>query len=659
MRKISTIVFFVLGPGILFFSDMRGNFTSQASAKATAEVETAAKRKVAESSQTINAVPGTPDGVLVMQMHALFGKLPAAMPGSEKDTPAMVALGKKLYFEKGISINKTQSCNSCHPIDNKGAGADNRITGKGAEGKSGDRNDPPTLNAGFQIAQFWNGRAATLEEQAQGPPLNPIEMGMADGQAVAERLKGIKDYPADFKKAFPGEKEPVTFSNFSKAIAAFERTLISRGRYDRFMNGDDRAITKQEKEGMRTFINVGCVQCHSGPTMGGMTFQKMGVFHEFTADLGRFEITKLESDRYVFKVPMLRNVTLTAPYFHDGRIGNLAEAVDKMGYFQLNRKMNDEEINNILRFLTILADTERTTAEPISVKESSGIWAPPLTKDIPQGEEGDLIRYGKLLLTDTYAQLGPGAKDEKMHFSGNTLNCTSCHQDSGTKQFGLPWMGVSQVYPQYRSREDKMAALEERINGCFKRSMNGKPLSVDSREMKAMVAYMDWLSKDMPKKILGLKTPKFEGPNRKADVIRGEEMYNRLCMSCHGRNGDGYQSMSAGVSGSHVAPALWGPNSYNNGAGMNRLLTNAAFVRSNMPLGTVWNRPAITKEDAYDIAAYLSSKERPQMSGLEKDYPKLEKKPADCPYPPYADDFSQEQHQYGPFQAIKDAQKNK
>jgi cytochrome c peroxidase len=123
---------------------------------------------------------------MLMQVHALFGKLPATMPCSEQDTPAMIALGKKLYFEKAISINKTKSCNSCHPIDNKGAGADNLKTGKGAIGKSGDRNDPPTMNAGFQIAQFWDGRAATLEEQAQGPPLNAIEMGMPNAEALVE-----------------------------------------------------------------------------------------------------------------------------------------------------------------------------------------------------------------------------------------------------------------------------------------------------------------------------------------------------------------------------------------------------------------------------------------------------------------------------------------
>ncbi|MBW4056689.1 MAG: c-type cytochrome [Proteobacteria bacterium] len=649
-KKRGAVVFLVMGLSALIFSDM-----------ATAETQRkVATCRVVKASHTIKAVPGTPEGVLMMQAQALFGKLPATMPGSEKDTPAMIALGKKLYFETAISINKTQSCNSCHPINNKGAGADHLKTGKGAEGKSGDRNDPPTMNAGYQIAQFWDGRAATLEKQAQGPPLNPIEMGMPDAGALVKRLKNIKQYPVDFKKAFPGEKDPVTFDNFAKAVAAFERTLITRGRFDRFMNGDKQALSSQEMEGLRTFINVGCVQCHSGPNLGGMTFQKMGVFHEYSdKDPGRFKVTNLESDRYVFKVPMLRNVTLTAPYFHDGEVGNLSEAVDMMGYLQLNKKLKVEEVNNILRFLSTLADTKLTTAPSIKAKVSSTAWVAPQMKDIPQGEEGDLIRYGALLLTDTYAQLGSGAKDTKMHFSGNTLNCTNCHLDNGTKQFGLPWMGVSQTYPQYRGRENQVQGLEKRINGCFERSLNGKEMPADSREMKAMVAYVNWLSKDMPKNVYGLGTPKFEGPNRKANVSKGEEVYSRFCMSCHGKNGDGYQTMSVGSSGSHVAPALWGAHSYNNGAGMNRLLTTAAFIHSNMPLGTVWNHPAITNDDAYDIAGYLSSKERPQMSGLEKDYPKLEKKAVDCPYPPYADKFSQEQHQYGPFQAIKAAQKNK
>lgn len=153
--------------------------------------------------------------------------------------------------------------------------------------------------------------------------------------------------------------------------------LVSRGRFDRFRDGDKQALTGQEMEGMRTFINAGCVQCHSGLNLGGRTFQKMGVFHKYTndKDTGLFKFTKLESDKYVFKVSMMRNITLSAPYFHDGEVGNLAEAVDQMGYLQLDKKLKDEEINNILKFLTTLADAERTTEASLEAKGSSAAWA--------------------------------------------------------------------------------------------------------------------------------------------------------------------------------------------------------------------------------------------------------------------------------------------
>ena len=651
-KIITEIIMIVAGAGLLFYIYIIESVVAQAAAT-PAEANVHGTQTVSRMQQ----VPGTRDGILWMQAQALFGRLPQTMPGGEHDTAAMTALGKRLYFEKGISINRTQSCNSCHPIDNNRAGADNLKTGRGAEGKFGNRNDPPTMNAGFQVAQFWDGRAGTLEEQCQGPPLNPIEMGMPDAASVVERLKVIKGYPADFADAFPGEKDPVSFGNFAKAIAAFERTLISRGRFDQYMEGDPEALNRQEMEGMRVFIDTGCVQCHSGPNLGGMTFQKLGLFHDYSnvADIGRFKVTQREADRYVFKVPMLRNVTLTAPYFHDGRIGNLAEVVDLMAFLQLNKMLPDAEINSMLRFVTTLADSRRTTA-PIMEEKTEAVWPQPPSSR-PSGAKGELIRYGELLLTQTYTMLGPGAWDPAMRYSGNAMNCTSCHQENGLKKFGLPWIGVSQMYPQYRAREDEEQSLEARINGCFERSLNGKALPEQSGEMKAMVAYIDWLSRDIPQNINGLGTPGFEGPNRRADLVGGKAVYTRACMSCHGANGQGYRSMSSGKSGGYVAPALWGKGSYNNGAGMNRLLTSAAFIRSNMPLGTQWNHPAITKEDAYDVAGYLSSRPRPRMSDLEKDYPRLKKKAVDCPYPPYADYFPQDQHQYGPFQPIQEARK--
>ena len=484
-------------------------------------------------------------------------------------------------------------------------------------------------------------------------------MGMPDAAAVEQRLKETGDYPALFKAVFPDSEQPVTFDNFAKAVAAFERTLISRARIDRFIAGEKDALSAKERDGMRTFMEVGCIQCHSGPTLGGMTFQKMGIFQEYanTEDMGRYAVTNNEADKYVFKVPMLRNATLTGPYFHDGEVANLGDAIDQMGYLQLDRELTDAQIQSLLRFITALADEKLTTpadAKPASV---AGDWQPPALADVPKNEEGDMIRLGHALLTGTYSQLGPGAKDEAMRFSGNGLTCTNCHQDEGTKRYGLPWMGVSQAYPQYRGREDEEQGLEKRINGCFERSLNGKALAEDSKEMKAMVAYMNWLSKDMSKETKGLGTPKFTPPERKADVEKGGLAYERLCLSCHGAEGDGYQSVSAGDKGDFVIPALWGSNSYNNGAGMNRVLTNAPFIHANMPLGTPWNAPVLTVDEAYDLAGFLSSKDRPQMSGLEKDYPKLEKKPVDCPYPPYTDSFSQEQHQYGPFQPIEQARK--
>ena len=181
------------------------------------------------------------------------------------------------------------------------------------------------------------------------------------------------------------------------------------------------------------FMEVGCIQCHSGPTLGGMTFQKMGIFQEYanTEDMGRYAVTNNEADKYVFKVPMLRNATLTGPYFHDGEVANLGDAIDQMGYLQLDRELTDAQIQSLLRFITALADEKLTTpaeAKPASV---AGDWQPPALADVPKNEEGDMIRLGHALLTGTYSQLGPGAKDEAMRFSGNGLTCTNCHQDEG------------------------------------------------------------------------------------------------------------------------------------------------------------------------------------------------------------------------------------
>ncbi len=301
------------------------------------------------------------------QAKAIFGPLPDAMPGAEQDTPALVELGKRLYFDKQLSINGSQSCNTCHRLDNGLGGADIRPTptSLGAHGEPGTRNAPTVLNAGFQIAQFWDGRAPTLEAQAKGPILNPVEMAMPDENTVNKRIIDNKEYVATFNQAFPNTTNPVTYDNVAKALAAFERTLVTDDRFDDFLNGDDHALTKQERKGLETFLSTGCTACHNGPLLGGMSYQKMGVAHPYSneADLGRYEVTGKASDKYLFKVPTLRNVTITAPYFHDGAVSSLTEAVRQMAWLQLGFKLPDRKVADITAFLSTLTDKKRVQSD--------------------------------------------------------------------------------------------------------------------------------------------------------------------------------------------------------------------------------------------------------------------------------------------------------
>lgn len=282
--------------------------------------------------------------------------IPDKMPGAESDTPAKVALGKKLYFEKRLSINNTQSCNSCHQVDGGKAGVDNEPTSPGALGKRGGRNSPTSLNAGFHTAQFWDGRAATLADQAKGPILNPIEMGLPNEQAALDKLSAVRSYRRDFAKAFPGEATPLTYDNLAKAIASFERTLVTRDRFDQFLKGDDKALSAQEQKGLHEFLTVGCTTCHNGPLLGGNSFRKIGAVNPYSnlADKGRIEITKEEEDLHVFKVPSLRNIATTAPYFHDGGSRSLSDAVQQMAWMQLGQKLSDDQNTSITAFLRAL-----------------------------------------------------------------------------------------------------------------------------------------------------------------------------------------------------------------------------------------------------------------------------------------------------------------
>lgn len=296
----------------------------------------------------------------LMKKAKQFGVIPEKMPGSDSDTPELVALGKKLYFEKKLSINDTQSCNSCHDITGKKGGVDNQPTSKGAQGDLGGRNSPTVLNAGFHIAQFWDGRAKDLAEQAKGPITNPIEMGMLNEQVTVEKIAGIAEYQPLFEKAFPKAEKKISYENISLAIAAFERTLRTNDRFDDFIRGDHKALNEAEQKGFETFMAKGCQSCHSGPLFGGNSYMKLGQQNPYeTPDLGRYAVTKKEEDKYVFKVPSLRNIAITAPYFHDGKVKTLEEAVKKMAFHQLGMKLKDDEISSIVTFLKTLTDKKK------------------------------------------------------------------------------------------------------------------------------------------------------------------------------------------------------------------------------------------------------------------------------------------------------------
>ncbi len=296
---------------------------------------------------------------LQKKAKSALGVLPDKMPGSDKDTADLVSLGEKLYFDNRLSVNDSQSCNSCHNVKDKKGGVDNKPTSAGAFEKNGDRNSPTVLNAGFHIAQFWDGRAATLADQAKGPILNPGEMAMPSEKAVIEKLSKT-EYPELFAKAFPEEKEKLTYDNLAKAIAAFERTLKTSDRFDDWLKGDLKALSPAEEKGLATFIEVGCVGCHYGATLGGTSYRKLGERNEYkTQDLGRYNVTKNEAEKFFFKVPSLRNILLTGPYFHDGSIATIEDAVKKMGYHQLNKELSDEEVKSIVTFFGALTDKSR------------------------------------------------------------------------------------------------------------------------------------------------------------------------------------------------------------------------------------------------------------------------------------------------------------
>lgn len=268
-------------------------------------------------------------------------------------TPEKITLGKALYFDPRLSKNHDVSCNSCHGLSTYGV--DNEPTSPGHKGQRGDRNSPTVYNAAFHVAQFWDGRADDVEAQAKGPVLNPIEMAMPSEAATVAVLDSIPGYAPLFAAAFPNEKKPINYDNMARAIGAFERTLVTPSRFDAFLEGADDALSDEEFVGLDSFINTGCISCHMGPTVGGSMYQKLGAVLPYeTEDPGRFNVTQNEIDRGVFKVPSLRNIEKTGPWFHDGSITDLDEAIRLMARHQLGKELSNADVASIRAFLGTL-----------------------------------------------------------------------------------------------------------------------------------------------------------------------------------------------------------------------------------------------------------------------------------------------------------------
>lgn len=278
--------------------------------------------------------------------------------------PAMVELGKKLWFDPRLSKSGFISCNSCHNLSM--GGSDNLKTSIGHNWAEGPINSPTVLNSSLNVAQFWDGRAANLKEQAGGPIANPMEMAFSHELAV-DLLNSIPGYVSEFKQVF--KKEKIDIDQVTDAIAAFEETLVTpNSRFDKWLKGDQKALTKDELEGYKLFRDSGCVACHNGTAVGGNSFQRMGVVEAYKTNNpaeGRMAVTGTDADRFNFKVPTLRNVELTYPYFHDGAADTLSEAVDTMGRIQLGKKFTPEENAKIVAFLKTLTGDQPQLTMPI------------------------------------------------------------------------------------------------------------------------------------------------------------------------------------------------------------------------------------------------------------------------------------------------------
>jgi thiosulfate dehydrogenase len=278
------------------------------------------------------------------------------------------------------------------------------------------------------------------------------------------------------------------------------------------------------------------------------------------------------------------------------------------------------------------------------------LWRAPDIGSISNDAQGEAILYGRELIVRTANYLGP--RGSVMQIS-NGMNCQNCHLEAGTKPFGNNYGAVASTYPKFRARSGGPESIEKRVNDCFERSLNGKPLDSLSREMRALVSYITWLGKDVRKgdKAEGSGLLEIEWLPRAADPIKGRKLYLQHCNICHGRNGEG-QKISADSPG-YIYPPLWGENSFNTGAGLFRISNLGRYIYANMPNGATFENPILSPEQAWDIAAYVESMPRPDKK-FAGDWPKVDTKPVDYPFGPYADSFPEKQHKFGPFGEIMD-----
>lgn len=276
------------------------------------------------------------------------------------------------------------------------------------------------------------------------------------------------------------------------------------------------------------------------------------------------------------------------------------------------------------------------------------LWQAPDTSAIPKNKEGALIRYGRDLIARTSNYLGPHGSVLNI---SNGMNCQNCHLEAGTKSYGNNYGSVASMYPKFRARSGEIESIEKRINDCLERSLNGLALDSLSREMRAMVAYIKWLGKDVPKGEIaaGAGLIKMNWLSRAADPVAGRRLYLKNCQICHGNSGEGQKISSQG---NFIYPPSWGESSFNTGAGLFRISNFAKYIFANMPNGATYEKPALTEEEAWDIAAFVVSMPRPQKDYLA-DWPKIELKPVDHPFGPYRDQFAEVQHKFGPFPPIE------